>query len=134
MDGMPAGAVYRWPGRCRQAAYRARVKARAEAAGVPALVSLRTLDSTVPSRERNGDAEIVRNGPKRSGLQLAYRRTYIALVDHFISRGELYPEVLARKILAVGLSARQRALLFEQPGSLYIHARNKKTRDQREAA
>lgn len=51
---------------------------------------------------------------KSSGLQLAYGKTYDELVDHFISRGEPYPEVLARKILSVGLSARQRELLAQR--------------------
>jgi hypothetical protein len=55
-----------------------------------------------------------RTNAKSAGLQLAYRKTYDELVDHFTSRGEPHPEILARKILSVGLSTRQREQLAQR--------------------
>jgi hypothetical protein len=62
----------------RQRAYRRRVKAEMERAGLPASPSLRAAGVSRGTTARNGDAPAVRNGAlrprSRSGLQVSYRK------------------------------------------------------------
>lgn len=100
----------------RQRAYRRRVKAEMERAGLPASPSLRAAGVTRGTTRRNGDAPEPRNGAlrSRSGLQVSYRKAVEALAEHFISRGEPYPYVLARNIVKSTLSPRQQEILNER--------------------
>lgn len=99
----------------RQRAYRRRVKAEMERAGLPASPSLRAAGVSRGTTARNGDGERAASGAQtRSGLQVSYRKTLLALEDHLTSRGELYPQILARNILKECLSPRQREILNER--------------------
>jgi hypothetical protein len=106
------GMMEYWPAH-RQRAYRRRVKAEMERAGLPASPSLRAAGVTRGTTARNGDGENVGNGAlrSRSGLQVSYRKAVEVLAEHFISRGEVYPYVLARNIVKSTLSPRQRQIL-----------------------
>ena len=69
--------------RHRQRAYRRRLEDAAEAAHVPARLSLKTLEAgTSPPRDRNGDAETARKparARKRSDVRVSYSRLVDAL-------------------------------------------------------
>lgn len=105
----------------RQRAYRARVKREMERAGLPPSPSLRVAKVARGTSERNGDAQIARNGPqtrraKPSGLQLAYYRAVAVVAAILEPDGEL-PGVAVREaeeILRPALSDRQRARLEER--------------------
>lgn len=60
------GRKYALGGRCRQRAYRKRVRAAADAAGVPPTVTLETVDAASRTGARNGDAQTRRNRPPRT--------------------------------------------------------------------
>lgn len=125
---MPLSAIYRWSGRCRQAAYRARVKAEAERIGLRVAPTLTAVKAAGSTSERNGDAEThsqrVRVGSKPSGRQVSYRKTFGNLQERFVERASdhsrtplLTPKEALNIALAAldeSLSARQRERLEER--------------------
>jgi hypothetical protein len=56
-DEAPAGSAYAHLDRCRQRAYRERVKAEAKAAGIDSPGSLRAIRGSRTTSARNGDAQ-----------------------------------------------------------------------------
>jgi hypothetical protein len=88
LEGMRSGALY-CSATCRTAGWKAR----------EGITGYRAVKAS-----QNGKT-------KASGLQISYRKALEVLGEHFISRGETYPSVLARNILKSALSDRQRATL-----------------------
>jgi hypothetical protein len=81
LKGRSARSLY-LDARCRQRAYRERLNAAAEAAGVPAHLSLETIRAATPPGDRNGDAQTRRQAPprRRTELRVSYRKL-VALLD-----------------------------------------------------
>jgi hypothetical protein len=69
VDVAPAGSAYAHPDRCRQRAYRERVKDEARAAGIDSLGSLRSIRASRTPSERNGDAPARPRKP-REGISI----------------------------------------------------------------
>lgn len=120
MDGMPLTAKYRHPESCRKRAYRAKVKARAEAAGFKREMSLGDLDMATGTGGRAGDAETTRKPRQRRRVELrvSYRKAVEALTDSFAFLAPITGDLDCRRIVEQGLrtalSPKQRELLNEQ--------------------
>jgi hypothetical protein len=61
-----------WSPRCRQRVYRARLAKAAEAVGVPARLSLESLQATTGTGKRHGDAQ--RRARRRNGASIYLKR------------------------------------------------------------
>jgi hypothetical protein len=112
MDGMPLSVKYRYPSRCRQRAYQARVKREAEAVGLPVAPTLKAVAALGGTRGRNGDAQSVRKPRQRRRTEL--RVDYRKAVRHAEATRD--PEIAreVRDVLVEALPDRQRAALAQQ--------------------
>jgi hypothetical protein len=78
------GSKYHDYERCRQRAYRGRVKAAAAAAGLPASISMETVEAATHPTPRNGDARARRNRPQKrrqTDLRISYRKAIDAVTE-----------------------------------------------------
>jgi hypothetical protein len=122
MDQMPADVKYRYGDRCRQRAYREKVKREAEAAGLSPTLTLAEIQATNGTQRRNGDAQTRRKGAQRSrsGLQVSHRKAVDAVaraITHAREHQAVSAESLARRYLDSILSPRQREVLAERSGT-----------------
>lgn len=93
----------------RQEAYRRRVKAAARANGLPANLSLKTVQATGSTGKRSGDA------PKRrksgQSVRISYRKALDHLDEVLTSWGHPAPRTTARQVLHPLLTERQKETL-----------------------
>jgi hypothetical protein len=96
--------------RCRQRAYRRRVKRAAAAAGLPASLSLENVETAKGTRDRNGDAHTARRPRqtrRREGVSV-YLKTPAHLAA-LIAAAESHQQVAADDDLDAALEAALRA-------------------------
>ena len=75
----------------RQRHYRNRVKTAATAAGLPAVLTLKTVQGSTPTKKRHGDAPRARKSGQ--SIRISYRKAVDAVAEH-LSSYETAHEVL----------------------------------------
>lgn len=97
----------------RQEAYRRRVRAAATAAGLPANLSLKTVEQSTPTENRSGDARSRRKSGQ--SVRISYRKAVEAVGQHLALVQDLQPgqsgNDAAREILDPLLTERQKEAL-----------------------
>lgn len=116
--------VESWDERCRQRVYRRKLKGAAEAVGLPASFSLKTLESATSTADRRGDGHASPGKPRRPcakprkpSLRISYRKAVVEVAEGLLRRGAIDPPTeaaafaVAHSFLRPVLSDRQRAAL-----------------------
>lgn len=110
--------------RHKQRAHRKRLKAAAEAAGLPASLSLKAVDSYTTGGNRRGDGQAgarapqgTPSKPRKPSLRISYRKAVAAVSAELLRRGLVDPatrhaaDAVAQSFLRPLLTDRQRAAL-----------------------
>jgi hypothetical protein len=116
--------------RHKQRAHRRRLKAAAEAAGLPTSLSLKAIESATSTGNRRGDGHAsagkpqrTRSKPRKPSLRISYRKAVKQVARHIAHNGDLGSKVLVRRgpweaatreaesLLSPLLTDRQRAAL-----------------------
>ncbi len=103
----------------RQRVYRRRVRARMEAAGLPASPSLRVAEAPSPTGNRIGDAQTRRERPQRrkGGVTVSYRRVVAAVEGELARLGVPGAAAVAERAVMAALSPAARARVRGEPSA-----------------